>query len=389
MPDQYIFINSHPIQYFAPLYQYLREHGESIEVWYCSNENVKGHNDKQFATRVQWDIPLLEGYSFRFFNNWSFNPSIYGGFMGLFNPGLLLSLFRAPKSIVVIHGWAYLTHALAIIIARLSGHYVCIRGESPMNQELLNPTWKRRLKKMLLGRVLFSFVSKFLYIGRENYLFYRYMGVADEKLKFVPYAVDNKRFREASVKLKPSKPSLRDTINIPHQATVILFVGKFIQKKRPFDILAAFGMLGPSNYALLMVGDGELRGDMELYIKEQGLQNVYLTGFKNQTELPAYYSVADMLVLCSGRGETWGLVANEAMNFGLPLIVSETVGCAKDLVNPGINGLLYPEGDIKALASAIKAGQFLNGMIGIEMLERYSFEYINQMLRTLKPVSAK
>jgi hypothetical protein len=58
-------------------------------------------------------------------------------------------------------------------------------------------------------------------------------------------------------------------------------------------------------------------------------------------------------------------------------------------VNPGINGLLYPEGDIKALASAIKAGQFLNGMIGIEMLERYSFEYINQMLRTLKPVSAK
>lgn len=389
MPDRYIFINSHPIQYFAPLYQYLQAKGESIETWYCSAENVAGHKDRQFATRVKWDIPLLQDYPFRFFRNWSFRPSIYGGFLGLFNPGLIVSLIRSPKSIVIVHGWAYLTLVLAIVFGKLSGHHVCVRGESPLNQDLMNSLWKQTLKKVLLGRCLFGFVSSFLYIGRENYLYYRFMGVPDIKLLFTPYAVDNKRFREASLQLESSKSDLRNVMKLPQHVAVILFVGKFIPKKRPLDILMAFGKLRSTEYALLMVGDGELRDEMERYIKEQGLRNVYLTGFKNQTELPEYYSVADMLVLCSGKGETWGLVANEAMNFGLPLIVSETVGCARDLVKPGINGLLYPEGDISALVAAIEQWRTLNGLAGIEILKRYSFEYITQALSSLKSTSAK
>src|SRR5436190_20804728 len=99
-----IFINSHPIQYFAPLYKYLNEHNVLAECWYCSDENVKGHHDRQFGAEVAWDIPLLDGYPYRFFKNRSWKPSLYNGFFGLINPGVIGALYKEPSSVVVVHG---------------------------------------------------------------------------------------------------------------------------------------------------------------------------------------------------------------------------------------------------------------------------------------------
>lgn len=384
MLDHYIFINSHPIQYFAPLYQYLQQRGDSLETWYCSAENINGHVDKQFSTRVQWDIPLLEGYSFRFFRNWSWKPTIYGGFLGLLNPGLIKALFSAPKSIVIVHGWGYATHVLAIVAARLAGHHVCVRGESPLNQEIKNPPWKQFIKKMLLGKLLFRCVSTFLYIGQQNFLFYRFMGIGESRLLFIPYAVDNERFRLEATRLQPNRSAMRAGWGLTDHALVFLFVGKYITKKRPMDILRAFAGLSDGSYALVMVGEGELRQEMEEFIDREGLRQVYLTGFKNQSEIPTFYCMADVLVVSSGVGETWGLVVNEAMNFDLPLIVSETVGCGTDLVASGINGLLYPEGNIEALAAAMKQSAALQGKEGRKIIDRYSFGQIAKGLDTLK-----
>jgi len=101
---------------------------------------------------------------------------------------------------------------------------------------------------------------------------------------------------------------------------------------------------------LLFVGDGALRSELENYIKEHNLKNVHFTGFKNQTELPKYYAMADIFVLPSGVGETWGLVVNEAMCFSLPVIISDIVGCGKDLVKNEKNGYIFPVGDVKKIA---------------------------------------
>ena len=93
--------------------------------------------------------------------------------------------------------------------------------------------------------------------------------------------------------------------------------------------------------------------DMEEFIKTHNLTNVRITGFVNQTQIPAYYALADVLVLCS-ETETWGLSVNEAMCASLPIIVSNTVGCADDLVQNGVNGFIFETGNVAQLSDAIK-----------------------------------
>ena len=85
------------------------------------------------------------------------------------------------------------------------------------------------------------------------------------------------------------------------------------------------------------------------------MADAILLGFRNQSELPAIYAAADVLVLPSDRQETWGLVINEAMAAGLPVIASDAVGCVPDLITPGERGDRFPPGDIDALAAALRA----------------------------------
>lgn len=378
-----IFINSHPIQYFAPLYKYLNQHSIPSSCWYCSDETIHGHQDREFNTTVAWDIPVLDGYPFRFFKNYSWRPSLYHGFFGLFNPGMIVALFKERKSTVIVHGWSYFTNVLVIIAARLAGHTVCIRGESPLNQELLKSKVNRWLKKLLLAGFLFRFAQKFLYIGAQNKAFYEYYGVSKHRLVFVPYAVDNDRFQEAAEMLIPKKQVLRASLGFPIDSTIILFTAKFIQKKRPQDLLAAYEKLQISNKCLVMVGDGELRLGMESFMKDKALKDVYLPGFINQSEIVKYYALADVFVLCSEAGETWGLSINEAMNFNLPVVASSMSGASYDLIEEGRNGYMFNTGDVDELRVKITRALQLSGHHGREIVNKYSYKTIAQNLKAI------
>ncbi len=376
-----IFINSHPIQYFVPLYQYLNKEGIETQCWYASNETLQGHHDQQFGVHVAWDLPLLDGYTPRFFKNRSWKPSLYNGFMGLINPGMWRQLFREKKSVVVVHGWNYLTHVGVLIAAWLAGHTVCLRGESPLNQELQKSGTNRFMKRILLQGFLFPLVDKFLYIGSQNKAFYEYYGVRPSRLLFAPYAVDNERFRQSSRMHK--KTEVRAQLGIPEHAWVILQTAKFIEKKRPLDLLKAFAKLAAPNKYLVMVGEGALRKEMEELVRQERLsERVLLPGFVNQQEIVKYYAAADVFVLSSGVGETWGLSVNEAMNFGLPVVVSSTAGCADDLAVEDVSGFKFPTGDIDALAAAVtKCNSMNKDFQSSELVDRYSFATIAVALR--------
>lgn len=380
MQSNIIFINSHPIQYFAPLYKYLHEKGLPLEVWYCSNETINGYIDKQFGTFLKWDVPLLDGYSYRFFANRSFRPSIYCGFWGLFNPGLIWNLFRIPKATVIVHGWGYSTLVLAIILGALRGHRICLRSETPLNQEIKKGVVLRFVKRLILKTILFRFVELFLYIGTQNRLFYQSLGIHQSRLLFTPYAVDNERFQLAANELKSKKNQFRTELGLKEGARVFLFVAKLIDKKRPMDVLRAFRDLNDNNCSLIMVGEGELRSEIEGFIKDEGLKGVLLAGFKNQTEIARYYATADVFILPSGIGETWGLVVNEAMNFGLALIVADLAGCSSDLVMNEANGLVYQSGNVPQLVDCMQKSEILNGSLGLLKLKEYSYERIHQTL---------
>jgi glycosyltransferase involved in cell wall biosynthesis len=345
-------LTSHPIQYQAPLFRHLAARpGLDLTVFFCSDFGLKPYDDPGFGTRFRWDVPLLGGYRHEFLRNRSPVPRA-GTFWGALNPGIRDRLRAGRFDALVVHGWALATNWLALRASRRLDLPVFLRGESNGLSEPLG--FRRLVKRNVLTR-LFRATAGFLAIGSLNRGFYESYGVDPNRIFHAPYSVDNAFFRDHADALAPERAALRSRESIPEGATVFLFCGKLSPVKRPLDVLEAFARLNDvGGCHLVYAGDGMLRGEVERRSRELGLGNVRVTGFLNQSELPRYYAMADALVLPSGL-EPWGLVVNEAMNFGLPLIVSDRVGSAPDLVRRGENGHVFPAGDVPALSEAMRA----------------------------------
>lgn len=369
---------SHPIQYQAPFFRRLaRERNIDFRVFFNWDFGVgKEQYDPGFDRKIVWDTPLLGGYDHKFLKNLSWNPGS-SRFFGEINPGAVWEIWRGGYDAIVVYHWNYVTSWLIFLSAFLARVPVIVRGENPLSQEFFKAAWKLKLKKWLYGW-LFGRMAAFLYIGEENRKFYEYYGVPKRKLFFSPYAVDNAAFEAAAKELAPKRAKLKKKFGIPEDSSVILFVGKLIQKKRPMELLVAYAALRDPRAALLFVGDGVQRTELERYAKEKNVPNVHFAGFRNYSEMKESYAIADVLVLPSGEGETWGLVANEAMCFGVPIIVSDLVGCGPDLVRG--NGYTFPLGDVAALVGRLK--EFFSdarhrsefGARSMERVREYSYD---------------
>lgn len=376
-PFRIAVLASHPIQYQAPLYRALAKNPEiDLTVLFCSDRGLETYRDEGFGQELKWDIPLLDGYRSEFLPNVSPMPNL-SGFWGLINPAVIRRLRRGNFDAVWIHGWSRFTDWLAMLTAFASGIPVLLRGETNLLPSL--PRWKRILKRAVLIR-LFKKISGFLAIGRYNTEFYEAYGVPKEKIFHAPYAVDNGFFLSKAKELLPKKIELKKKLGIPEDLPVILFCGKLIPVKRPMDLLQAFAQVSKdTKYALVFVGDGSLRNDLEVYVREHGLQQVYFMGFQNQTVLPKCYAIADILVLPS-EFEPWGLVVNEAMCFNLPMILSDKVGAAGDLLMEGSNGYTYPVGQLSELEKLLKLVLSHNdqrrqmGIASLQIINRWSYE---------------
>ena len=395
---------SHPIQYQTPLFKKITENSQIDLMVYFNWDFGVGEESfaDEFGKKIKWDIPILEGYKYKFLKNFFLKPSDI--FFGQINLGIIKELVINNYDAVVVFGWNSFTNWLVFLTKFIHRTRIILQSESPLNQELLKSKWKIKIKKIILGW-LFKHISAFLYIGEENKKFYQFYDIPEEKLFFAPYAVDNDRFIKAGKSLMENRNDLRNKIGIAENDAVILFVGKMIEKKHPMDLLKAYelmisnqelvtsnqGKVKNANSHLIFVGDGILRAELERYVKENNLKNLHFAGFKNQTELPQYYALADIFVLPSGIGETWGLVVNEAMCFSLLVIVSDVVGCGQDLVRQNENGFVFLLGDINKLAERLKElaenkekrEQF--GKKSFEIIQKYSYKKdIEGILKALK-----
>ncbi len=371
------FLYTHPIQYFAPLMAKINEM-EAVEstVLYCE-DTTQGYFDNEFAHRIKWDSPLLEGYTSVFLkNSWL---SRLGGFFRYSNTEIGSYLNKSRCDVLVVHGWNYFTAVFAILYAKWKGIPVWLRAENPLNQEILKPWYIKGLKRVILQNGLFRLVDRFLYIGQENKKFYRHYGVPEHQMDFWPYSVDN----EALKRVFPdfTKTRAREELKLPN-GFVILFCGKLIPKKNPWDLIKAFLEADLKGSILVLVGEGEMKAPNLEYVSNAGIKNILLPGFVNQSRLPLYYKAADVFVLPSGAGETWGLVVNEAMNFSLPVIVSSLAGCSADLVRPGENGYVYDCGNIVQLTDGL-SGAYRDkpwvekaGSRSAEIIKEYSYQVI-------------
>ena len=354
MKPKLTYFLSHPIQYISPLLQELAKEVD-LEVYYYSDISVRGGFDKGFGKAIEWDTPLLDGYKSEFLKNFSINSSMNTKISDAINPGVLKVLWKSKSKVVIVNSWTYFSDLLVIFTAWIFGKKVWLRAENPLNQELLKTGWKQKLKYSFLRYLVFKFfVNKFLFIGSENKKFFQFYGVKDSNLIYTPYAVDNNKFKLEFEKYKLEKGSLKNEFGISLNSKVILFSGKYIEKKRPLDLLKAYNLLDNKALTLIFMGDGPLRPEMKNYALAHKLENVIFTGFINQSNISKYYSIADVFVMCSGAGETWGLSVNEAMNFELPVVVSDTTGSRFDLVRHGQNGFVFKEGDVVGLCKYLE-----------------------------------
>jgi glycosyltransferase involved in cell wall biosynthesis len=352
-PKKVAFVISHPIQYFAPLLAEINKIPEiNFKVYYCSDHGVAQKVDKEFGRVVTWDIPILEGYAYEFVPNTSSNPSVTD-FWGLVNFDILRKLKNDKPDILIVHGWGYFTHWLTLLAAWWLGIEIWFRSEAPIAKEHKRGTLVKLMRKLIFEYTLFKKVSRFLYIGKSNKQFYEYFGVPEHKFVFTPYCIDNQKFSLDYENKKQNKDLLRQQIGLNARQKVFLFCGKLIEVKAPFVLLEGYKKVQSEDTALVIVGDGKLRPEIENYIQQNGLINVKLVGFKNQSEIADFYVLSDVLLLTS-VSETWGLVVNEAMNFRLACIVSSGVGCAADLIRDGQNGFVFENGNVQDLAAKMQ-----------------------------------
>jgi len=346
---------SHPIQYFAPLFRYLAQQPQiDLTVYFCSRLGLEERLDPGFGRVFKWDMPLLDGYHCQFLPNLRGEGEV-NGFFRLINPGIIKELRNGHYDALWIHGYAHATNWLAALAALRYRVPFLVRGES----NLLRPrSWAKSCVKRAVLRWLFQHAAGCLYIGTLNKQYYQHYGVPEQKLFFTPYSVDNDFLQRQWERLKPQRHRIRRRFGFLDERPVILFCGKLIHKKRPDLLLAAYAEIRHRrDCGLLFVGDGELRKHLNHMIRAMAIPDVIFTGFLNQSQITEAYAAADIFVLPSawdgGGAETWGLVVNEAMNFGLAIIVSDRVGCAPDLVSED-NGLVVPYDSKDDLITALE-----------------------------------
>lgn len=338
-------LTTHPIQYQVPWFRRLHQNPDiDLTVFFCllPNETQQGEG---FGVAFAWDIPLLEGFKYEVLANKAENPTTEK-FSGCDTPEIFDIVKNGNFDAFIVNGWVVKSCLQLLWACRRNGVPCIVRGEA-------NTLRPRAFWKRAVHRVLVSQYSQALYIGRSNKAFYERAGMTESQLHFAPYCIEASRFHQAHERFIQEKQTLRLKFGLPEKSLVFVFSGKFIQKKRPLDALKGFQLFreksGSKSSHLLMIGAGELLESCKQFANENSLP-VTFTGFLNQSEIPEAYVAADVLILASDNGETWGLVVNEGMACGLPAIVSDEVGCHPDLIIEGKTGFVYPVGDTQALA---------------------------------------
>jgi len=343
-------IFSHPIQYFAPLLRALAARPEvDLTVYFCDQRGTVPALDPGFMEDVVWDVPLLEGYRHKFL------PGLVGvsrddWTVGPINPVIVGELLHQSYQAVLVHGYSIVTNWLAMVGCWITRTPIFFHGETYLRS---SAPIHRKIAKEIILKILLRNVAGCLYIGSNSKEFYSHYQVPESRLFFTPYTVDNAFFFRYAEKLEFQRNAIRAEWGIRDNRPVLLFVGKLIPKKQPLFLLEAYRRLRRRfTCALLFAGDGPLRRTLEEIIAQESIPDVSITGFLNQTELPRAYTAGDILVLPSAE-EPWGLVVNEAMNFSLPIVVSDRVGCGLDLVRHGENGYVFPHQSVDRLSDSL------------------------------------
>ena len=390
------YLVSHPIQYQAPLLRRIAQEPDiDLTVFYGSDFSVRGYRDEGFGVGVKWDIPLLEGYKHVFL------PRLRDGndvtFAMPMNYGIVSNLRGNGDTpafdALWVHGYATVNAMHGMIAAKALGIPVLMRTDSSLRDR------ERSGVKLALKNFFFAglqrMVDGVLPVGKLNPEdWHHYFSDAVPQF-MMPYAVDNDYFFQKAQEAQADRASLQAELGLDPARPAILFASKLQTRKLCDQLIEAYARLSPApgvepHPYLLIVGDGEERTALERQATATGFNSIRFCGFRNQSEMPRFFDLATVFVL-PARHEPWGLIVNEVMNAARPVIVSDDVGCAPDLVEDGVNGCIYPVGDVAALESALRRVLETPGVaeaMGRQALERIQHWSFNEDIQALRQALA-
>ena len=333
-------VTTHPIQYYAPLFRLLtKEPGMELKIFYTWSQTERGPKyDTDFGKMIEWDIPLLDGYTYEFVENVANDPGVHH-FRGIDNPTLNNKITEWGPDFLLMVGWNFKSHLSCM--RHFKGKIpVLFRGDSTLLDE--KPGLKKILRRLFL-KWIYRNADYALYVGKNNREYFSKHGFRESQLVWMPHAIDNQRFH-GHPEFDQEAAQWRRDLGIYPDDLVLLFAGKLEPKKDPEFMLRLANNIPDSRLKLIIVGNG--KSEAELKTASDQDKRIIFLDFQNQQKMPLVYRLCDIFVLPSiGPGETWGLAINEAMACERPVIVSSKCGCEPDLTEEGKTGWVFEPGE--------------------------------------------
>ena len=273
-----------------------------------------------------------------------------GGYNALLNRGLNRALRAARPDAIVCGGYSYVASWQALAWAKSQHVPFFLWSESVLQDRRSGHTLVEFLKNQFLRKC-----DGFVVPGMSAREYLLAQGIDAGAIFTAPNAVDNAFFVHAADVARQNAITKRSDLSLPER--YFLFVGRLVREKGILDLLAAYASLDAETrrkVGLVFVGEGKERREVEEQARTISPGVVRFAGFVHREQLAAYYALAEALILAT-HTDTWGLVVNEAMACGLPVVVSRVAGCTTDLIREHWNGMLVSAGDIPSLTSTMQS----------------------------------
>ena len=313
--------NTHPIQYYAPIWRKLSQYDDlDVKVFYGSDLSIRGYQDHEFKTEVSWDTPILEGYKSIFLGGSRMIKRI-----SFFNPmpwSAIKTIFLEKPDIVLITAYNSAFWYGIILAVRASGSSLLMRHEGS------DQAFRRGLIKNIFRNIFLKYCYRltkhFAVVGIPARRHFQKFGVKESRMTFSPFCIDTEWFENEKDKWMKCRSELRQSLGMNDDHIAVVFSGKLVEKKDPLLLLEAIKKIPESlrsTIHLVIAGSGPLLNELVSVAKPLLRHRFHPLGFLNQSKIGQAYAIGDIFVLPSRFEETWGLVVNEALQFGLPVIV--------------------------------------------------------------------
>jgi glycosyltransferase involved in cell wall biosynthesis len=324
--------------YRLPLFRALADR-VNLTVWFMS-ETARNRRWRTTSDDLGFKYRILPDIQINHFTNDLFTYTV--------NPTFPLKYARTDFDVMISAGWLDFASQTGFALSKLLGRKFILWSESTAHE----PSWRRTIARPLV-QTLVKGSDACVSVGTRSREYLLSLGATPSKTFTAFSTVDVDHFSVVSKDARRNRAALKARLGIS-RGRVVLFSGQLIQRKGVQYLVDAFTIAKARqpDLALMILGYGPLRDQLVGQVHRRRLQDVHFVDHVEVAEIPAMYAAADVLVLPSLE-ETWGLVVNEAMACGLPVIATDRVGSSVDLIKEGVNGYVVPPADPAALAEAV------------------------------------